>query len=223
MQINRELIPENKVEQIVRAFNLRRFHAELIEGDTVGCHSLVAALLVTELLEHEPINTVTVLRELRLVKAAIRHDMGEFYSGDIPAPFKMAMTDEMKFMMEDLEQQTRIAINANYPELNNEDEAILFLADKLSGLIHTIYRITKGETAGVVIADRWVSYLYDFALQAEKVGLICADTTTYVVRTMLEACDYANQYVEYFRLLRTRTDVAERYRQLRFDQMVGRP
>jgi len=99
-----------------------------------------------------------------LLKAALLHDVGEYYTGDIPSNVKWAYED-FNNMLAEIERDYLFNNNIHFPELTFQEEFILKTADILdlclkckaefrmgnegAGEIHTrALAALEGQTAG---------------------------------------------------------------------------
>lgn len=130
------------------AGSVQRYHAApSVMPQTVGLHSWGVAVLCMFLTDGKP--------SASLLAAAILHDAGELFTGDIPFTVKKANA-EVKRIFDELEDetQTSLLVTNRLPPLTEDEKCILKLSDTLDGLAWC----RKHEREGPVY-DRWVGAL----------------------------------------------------------------
>jgi 5'-deoxynucleotidase YfbR-like HD superfamily hydrolase len=117
----------------------RRFHTfHLNSPQDVAAHSWQVAMLCDALSEGKP--------SVALLQAAIRHDIGEHWTGDVPSPVKRS-TPEIESHLDALEAaETLKHTGLGVPYLTPPESWILKSADYLSGLYHCLVEKRLGNT-----------------------------------------------------------------------------
>lgn len=124
------------IEAILETGQVRRYHANPVMAralQTTADHSWGVAALILALHPNPSLN---------LIKAAIFHDSGERFAGDLPAPFKRrypALAEEHSFI------EYKLASEAGVPDwsLTDEEHQWLKLMDRVESFI---YMRLHGET-----------------------------------------------------------------------------
>lgn len=128
-----------RVRALLQFGQTTRYHTELLtRSQDVAQHSFNVAWLCTELSDWAP--------SAGLLMAALAHDAGERWTGDIPAPTKRGMPG-MRAHMDELELQKlrEQGITFKY-ELTPAEQAILSLADALEGALFCLRELRLGNT-----------------------------------------------------------------------------
>ena len=141
----------SKRNQVIRAgCNVRRFHTELlINSETVGHHSASVALLCLTLTDGRCSKDLLV--------AALKHDLGEQFTGDIPAPAKRAnhgLKEEL--LIAELNHPDSDAIL--HPILTGAEEQLLKAADLLDLGFKCVEEIEMGNRTARRILNNVLEY-----------------------------------------------------------------
>jgi 5'-deoxynucleotidase YfbR-like HD superfamily hydrolase len=124
-----------QLDAIVGGAHTRRFHTvNTIQNNSVGHHSFGVALLCFLIAGGNP--------SKQLLMAALTHDIGEQFTGDMPAPAKRAMGIRESFGA--VEEEALNALGLSFPTDQN-DTYILKLADALDGMLFCITERTLGN------------------------------------------------------------------------------
>ena len=118
------------IENIYQTGQVRRYHANpkmAPVGQTTADHSWGVAALILVL--HPSASTA-------LLTAAIFHDSGERWCGDLPHPFKKAYPDHAEAHRE-LERVTAEHNEVPQPDLTDEEKLWLKLGDRLESQLFT--------------------------------------------------------------------------------------
>lgn len=116
------------------AANTQRYHTKrMLSTQTVGAHTFNMLLLLRQV---EP------LARPELIWACAHHDLPEYFTGDIPAPMKMA-SPELKVLLEGLESD--LAPLYYSPDLTVEEEALLKWVDLMELVLHCLEEIRMGN------------------------------------------------------------------------------
>jgi 5'-deoxynucleotidase YfbR-like HD superfamily hydrolase len=124
-----------QLDAIVGGGYTRRFHTvNTIQNNSVGHHSFGVALLCFLLADGNP--------SKQLLMAALTHDLGEQFTGDMPAPAKRAMGIRESFGI--IEEQALSTLGLSFP-LDQRDTYILKLADVLDGMMFCTTELRLGN------------------------------------------------------------------------------
>jgi len=116
-----------QLRAFTRAGDVMRFHTRpQLQPQNVGAHSYGVAWLCWLLRAGHP--------TAELLYAALIHDTPEFITGDVPAPVKHKMGNELG----ELEQAIYGKAQLRQPDLSSEERRVLHLADSLEGLRHCV-------------------------------------------------------------------------------------
>ena len=146
-------------EQIIAAYSAggtQRFHTRpTLKSQSVAAHAHGVALLCCYLAGGAP--------SAALLMAALTHDHGEYWTGDVPAPVKHHSA-EVEKIFEELEA-THLAKNTGILplELSDEESLALSLADKLEGLLYIRSEQRLGNKNLDQSAYRYGSYIWSIA------------------------------------------------------------
>jgi 5'-deoxynucleotidase YfbR-like HD superfamily hydrolase len=97
--------------------------------------------------------------ELRLIKAALCHDLSEQLTGDIPAPAKWAHQD-----LRDAEKRAQVAFDCEHGlavELSTQEHLILKYADMLDLMASSGDMVRMGNTFALQIHHRISIHIHD--------------------------------------------------------------
>lgn len=129
---------------------VRRFHTiPTIQLDTVGSHSHLVSCLVTML--GLPDNV-----ELKLLKAALFHDLAEQEIGDIPSPLKRS-APEVATRIRDFEEAFN-RYHGIHIELTMIEKSLLNFCDNIAGALFCISEYRCGNAPMLSIAKRFLEY-----------------------------------------------------------------
>lgn len=143
-----------RIKYVRSALLVRRYHQHSThEIDTVGKHSAGVALFA-QMIDPECSKDVLL--------AALVHDLGEFKTGDIPAPSKRNMSRDMRDILDDMELEA--IEDAGFPtELLSDDEVrLLKICDYCDGLSFCIEEVRRGNRAMASVGDNYISYLPEY-------------------------------------------------------------
>lgn len=153
--------------------NVKRFHTKpMLVGETVGHHSSGVAFLIM---------TIDPDCSAKLLKAAILHDMGEYMTGDIPAPGKRAskLLASAENIMASMYCKEH---NLSLPQLNDREKWLLKLCDGLDLVFKCAEEISMGNLCATVIMTNIQGYL---RMQLE--GRQC-ELATYILEHYRDYC-----------------------------------
>lgn len=160
----------------LRAGQTQRYHtgvAELLKTQDVAQHVYGVMWLVTSIMHDRP--------SAALLLAALAHDAGERWTGDVPSPAKRRIPG-VKAAFDDAEVE-ELAVHCDFtaPQLNEVEHAALDLADALDGaffcsreLAMGNRRIRKTFENFISYADRASATLYESGLDGVDLGLVAA-------------------------------------------------
>lgn len=146
------------VDSLMRAVGVRRWHTEPQIGDeTDGHHSAVVALIADYLADNEGI---PMAERYYLLREALRHDLGEYWTGDLPAPAKKALTPELLAQLSSTERHQRAAkLQFHDTPLVARQVQMLALADTLAAAVHCARQALMGNREGRRILMLLCEYL----------------------------------------------------------------
>lgn len=135
--------------------NVRRFHQHTThEVDTVGKHSCGVALMVFLI---DP----TASREVIL--SAMCHDLGEYITGDIPAPTKRMISGSAARELAAVESEVLKEHGFDFKDdLSATDYILLKLGDYFDGLAFCIEEAERGNLGLIEVARTYIRYIPDF-------------------------------------------------------------
>lgn len=129
---------------------VKRFHTtHRTQQETVGHHS---ANVCAILLRLEPNVSKDVLVR------ALMHDVPEYYTGDVPAPFKWDNT-EAKSALNTGELRYIRANDIPHPELDIYELALLKLADMLDLVLSSLEEVNRGNAYAIKLVENGKRYL----------------------------------------------------------------
>lgn len=138
------------INEIRMGMAVKRFHTtHRTQEETVGHHS---ANVCAILLRLEPL----VSKEL-LVRA-LMHDVPEYYTGDVPAPFKWDNA-EAKSALNTGELRYIRANDIPSPEIDIYELALLKLADMLDLVLSSLEEVNRGNAYAIKLVENGKRYL----------------------------------------------------------------
>lgn len=138
------------INEIRMGMAVKRFHTtHRTQAETVGHHS---ANVCAILLRLEPL----VSKEL-LVRA-LMHDVPEYYTGDVPAPFKWDNA-EAKSALNTGELRYIRANDIPSPEIDIYELALLKLADMLDLVLSSLEEVNRGNAYAIKLVENGKRYL----------------------------------------------------------------
>lgn len=144
---------------------VERYHVvPTISRDTVGEHSFGVAWLCGALAGGKP--------RAELLMAAILHDVTELTTGDTPSNIKRQLGVSAKFAEIDKAMLERLSIQI--PELTEEEQNILSIADGMDGLLHCCYERALGNRVIETVYERYVNYVKGYKLDNRAQDLLFA-------------------------------------------------
>lgn len=125
----------NKLKFILAGAHVRRFHTRpTLAVETNGHHSHGVACIL---------NLLYPDCRKELIIAALYHDLAELEAGDIPAPTKRETG--IRDVIKEYEKKLHDAAGLPMPELDEEEERRLQLADSLHGAIFCLEECQRGN------------------------------------------------------------------------------
>lgn len=142
------------------AHRVQRYHTNLHLarfGQTTADHAHGVASIIM-LLHPEP--------SMALLRAALWHDAGERFAGDLPTPFKMIFPSVAR---EHRAAEARLALRAApvMPMLDETEEMWLSMADGLEACLYCA--LNKPD---LLIREDWAGHLRAVIAKAEKLGVM---------------------------------------------------
>lgn len=148
------------VDSLLRAAGVRRWHTEpqLGASETVAHHSALTALIADELSADE--FHLDAAERYYLLRECLRHDMGEYWTGDLPSPAKHTLTAELLAVLDRAEEEQRMKqLQYGFTPLVEVSSALLHLADSLSAGVHCAQQALLGNRDAVRILKMLVEYV----------------------------------------------------------------
>lgn len=143
-----------RISYVRNALLVRRYHQHPThEIDTVGKHSAGVALFAQMI---DPQCSKEVLL------AALVHDLGEFITGDIPAPSKRNMSRDMRDVLDDMELEAIEEAGFDTELLSDDEVRLLKICDYCDGLSFCIEEVRRGNRAMVSVGDNYINYLPEY-------------------------------------------------------------
>lgn len=137
-----------------KAGQVKRYHQfRLLHEETVAEHSFNVVNLVLIL--------TNGTASAALLVAAITHDMGEYVSGDIPAPVKRGLGIDAQAILEILENTGLSSIHHNLAPITTEETFTLKVADYLDGLLKCREEIRLGNMEMILVGEQYRKYLVE--------------------------------------------------------------
>lgn len=146
----------------LQAGEVRRYHTELVLiPQNVAQHSLNIQLILIWMYEGWP--------PTALMCAAVMHDMGERWTGDLPAPTKRA-DPEMKAKMDALEESAVMAyLNpVHMPSPSPSSAWALKFADCAEGALYCLREVKLGNRTLAHVLRNYLAYMEGLVLSGCK-------------------------------------------------------
>lgn len=143
----------SRFEFVRNGLNVRRFHQHPTnEVNTVGAHSAGVALMCLMI---DPRCRKEVLA------GALTHDLGEWVTGDIPAPTKRMISDTARRELAAVEHEILNDFDFSY-ELDRDEITLIKLGDYFDGLSFCIEEARRGNRTLLSVAAVYISYLLPY-------------------------------------------------------------
>lgn len=141
-------------------------HAAMLREQTTGQHAYNVAMIILWLFEGDP--------PPRLLIAALLHDGGERWTGDMPAPVKHTLAayvsvDDMEEAA--LREHTGLSMPSTgefASQISPSEEQLLRAADRLEGLIHCYREASLGNQAHRALYTNYKHYLANLLMKIGK-------------------------------------------------------
>lgn len=139
--------------KVIRAGgSVQRFHTQrTIQAESVGKHSFGVAWLCYLLSDGNP--------TMNLIINALSHDLGEWVTGDVPAPVKVARPDLRRILAEAEEEAVPARLQ---PPLLESEGRTLKLADIFDGMLFCAEEKRLGNAGIVPTFEAYYSYVKMF-------------------------------------------------------------
>ena len=148
----------SSLDFILSGTEVRRYHTlTTLQVETVGHHSHGVAVICLLL---DPRASASLL------KAALYHDLAEHVTGDIPSPAKRiyGIGEQVSSLEEGL-----LSLNGlSMPELTEDEQRTLKLADIAQGALFCLREIELGNLRMRTVYDRYLSYYDGLGLQTPE-------------------------------------------------------
>jgi 5'-deoxynucleotidase YfbR-like HD superfamily hydrolase len=144
------------VINLARSGGTLRFHTHyerVLKHQTVGSHTY-NVFFIALALTHGDLSRNAML-------AAMIHDSGEHWSGDIPAPTKLALTPEARADYERFDQQElRVATGLADDDslLSDEERLVIKIADAMDGALFCVREAQLGNSLARGMLKNFHSY-----------------------------------------------------------------
>lgn len=151
-----------RVKSVRSGGGVRRYHTHrVICEDTVAAHSWGVACVLDQLYY-----TAGVTISVRLLQAAMYHDVAEHVFGDIPSPAKRLMDSEKLRRQEDSYMRER----GLFTELTDFERCVLKIADIIDGMLYCREELARGNTTLLPIAGKYSEYLTEKVVGMSKLA-----------------------------------------------------
>lgn len=135
-----------------RAGRVNRYHQHtLLRSENVAEHTFGLLNLLMVMTDQQ----ITA----KLLLAAIKHDMGEYVSGDIPSPVKHNLPVEGQMYIDALEDFGVTEIHANEEGLSEWEALLLKSCDLLDGLLKCVEEKRMGNYTIESIGEKYAEML----------------------------------------------------------------
>lgn len=160
---------------------VKRFHTWPIVGQqTVAEHSWGVLAVIDWLYEDA---------SAKLLRAAIHHDVSEFWTGDVPFQVKR-LKPEIKTALIDMEEHHCAALNIIDMDLDEEDRRRLKVADYVECMFFCIAQKNLGNQRMNLVMDNLTKALYSI-INAEEREVVNSIINIYYDRIEIEKEDHA--------------------------------
>lgn len=132
-----------------------RYHTEeMHDRQRIDAHSWGVGVITLYLLEKEDFS---LAERLRIVQAALLHDVAEYHVGDIPAPAKRRM--DIRALVGEHEDRHLAESGWAVPTLSRSGGRIVKIADNADGCLHCIAERRMGNVNVIPIYANFWDYL----------------------------------------------------------------
>ena len=153
------------ITEIRRGYNVKRFHTtKRLQEETVGHHSANVAAILLRLDPDCSRN---------LLVAALVHDVPEAYTGDVPAPCKWD-NPHIKEGLNECERAYMQEYELPWPELTEEEQKLLKVADMLELVISCVEELNMGNSYAKTLVRNGQDYILGLDLPEELLVLVNA-------------------------------------------------
>lgn len=143
----------SRFEFVRNGLNVRRFHQHTTnEVNTVGAHSAGVALMCL---------LIDPRCRKEVLAGALTHDLGEWVTGDIPAPTKRMLSPLSRAELDKVEKDTLFDFDFYY-SLTQEEITLIKLGDYFDGLSFCIEESRRGNRTLLSVAATYISYLLPY-------------------------------------------------------------
>lgn len=145
-----------RMELVRNGLNVRRFHQHPTHQiNTVGAHSAGVALMCL---------LIDPLCSREVLAAALTHDLGEWRTGDIPAPTKKMVSSAAKDELAAVEKEALAELDFEY-DLSDAEVVLVKLGDYFDGVSYCFEEIRMGNRGLISVADTYLNYLWQYIFQ----------------------------------------------------------
>lgn len=145
-------------QEILDAARVLRYHTmPVIHRQTTGEHSARVALIIMEIYPNAG---------AELLRAALMHDLAEYYTGDVPAPAKW----DSKFLKDALDESEEIwmiNVGLRFPDLSQFGRDVLKFADLAELVMYCMDEAVLGNRSMLKVGRRGMDAMYMKAPTAE--------------------------------------------------------
>jgi 5'-deoxynucleotidase YfbR-like HD superfamily hydrolase len=153
----------NKLKFITSAYRVQRYHtsSRVKEKQLLGQHSAGVAMAYVVLCQ-----TLGQGIDPNGVLVALTHDMGEFYTGDMPAPAKRAMN--LRDAFDAAENKARSVFGVDFG-CGEQTLQLVKIADAIDGMLHCLWEANGGNRAALAVFDVFNNYVSELLEPAHGV------------------------------------------------------
>lgn len=147
-----------KLNEIRKGGQVKRYHTvPMLNNDSVAQHSWGVAVILLDIKPNA---------SAELIKAALYHDVTEYYTGDVPATTKWA-NPGIKKQLDELETMYEQVLDIRVPLAGNERQLVKY-ADMADLVLNCLHEYKMGNRYAKVLIERGMGKL------SETTNPLCA-------------------------------------------------